>query len=217
MLKRRLETSQGDLQTVVNTISHLIHDTIAIYRQSIGLYKARCFSKWSIPVMKELNYGVSPHAQKKIYEQWLLIKDLQNPWQLDRCKGLFRKVIGLPYKHEIFRRIHSVPGRQGVLYIEDVHQHWLYNPRRRTRDTLRRDRDDDDSHSYVYSPFPVPYWVYIREPAVKRSNKGRPKGSTAAKKRQKARDNSTKRLPSKWEVGGPKLKPGSSKNTANQA
>lgn len=126
-MKDRLKSSQGDLPSVVRVIMGLIRDSIAVFLQDFEVTKNNTQMRYRIPLLRRLRPQVSPYAVQKIFEQWeavLAHRHSSKPFPRP-CKGAFRRVIGLTYRHKINDAINRNRGEPAsvVLRKEDISRH----------------------------------------------------------------------------------------------
>ena len=99
-IKQGLESSLGDLETVVQKIQfklnnqlqelHLLHEN-----QRAGAM----LPQHNAPIFRYLHYEVSIYAIEYMYQQWRQLT--KEPTCLSPCTRIFRTTMGLPCKHQI--------------------------------------------------------------------------------------------------------------------
>ena len=102
-LKDRLPLSIGDLGGIIKQTNGFIRYQVEEYEFDIAESINRILFNYQIPLFRQLNIKVIRPAREEILKQYQIVKELPEGQDLGLYKGQFRRLIGLPYKHEIQR------------------------------------------------------------------------------------------------------------------
>ena len=173
ILKKYLQDRTGDLLIVISAAHTKIQGEIHEIRGNMAKdFDRKPDDIKQNPFFNNVIDKVTLYALRKINQQYAkaLIVTREPP---SSCTGYYKLNMGLPYSY-IIREMHTHGEK---LALRDVHPHWYYfrSGNRATEPKIR--------------PTPSAL-ITIREPAVIKQGRGRPKRD----------DNSTKRLPSQFEL-----------------
>jgi MULE transposase domain len=121
-LKMALQVSTGDLKTVFEKIRLLLENDHMEHNGALAIDLTRIPHTARDPLYGQLIGRISNFALGKIWEQRhrLVVSEVLPP-----CTKSFSSSMGLPCAHQIEQRLRE----NQVLQLEDIHQHWYYNPR----------------------------------------------------------------------------------------
>ncbi|KAI9912095.1 hypothetical protein PsorP6_009462 [Peronosclerospora sorghi] len=115
-LARILGIVNNDLLTVFNKVRLLLDTQLTELNAKIESDKSTLAHRYVVEFMNPLVKKVSEHALDKLLEQYNYI-DMDDG---DECTGLFRASFGVPFRHEIKRRIEE----NGRFHIRDINRQW---------------------------------------------------------------------------------------------
>ena len=118
VLKRQLNSSTGDLKTVVNGINMLLINQHHNYLIAIDETRIRFSTDLRKPVFQNIASFVFSVAIRKILPQYQMLID--QPTAISRCTNVFTTTTELSCSHKIQERLYEKKG----LLIEDIHPHW---------------------------------------------------------------------------------------------
>ena len=205
-IKAQLASSAGDLFLVFESIELLLKNVLADWEGKLAKAKNTVPHQLRIGLFRELIAHVAPPALWRILKQYekLLKSQKKDAEPLEPCTGVFTTTLGLPCSH----RLDTLIKLDRVPTIREIHSHWCYIKPKLRRITSVEDADeymnvndlelDPEEVDLTNDDGITPEHLRIDEPAVIQG-KGRPKGSLN-KKKQQAFDNSTRRLPSQFEL-----------------
>lgn len=108
ILKRQLGSSHGDLKIVVNAISLLLTNELHDHILAVNEAKMRVSLRLRKSIFQRISSYVSPHALRKVLEQYSLVVD--KPTVLQSCIDAFTTTLGLPCCHKIQQRMYEPEG-----------------------------------------------------------------------------------------------------------
>ena len=173
ILKKYLQDRTGDLLTVISAAHTKIQGEIHEVRGDMAKdFDRKPDDMKQNPFFDNIIDKVTLYALRKVNQQYAkaLTVTREPP---PSCTGYYKLNMGLPCSHTI-REMHAHGEK---LALRDVHPHWYYF------------RSGDRATEPKIRPTPSALMT-IREPAVIKQGRGRPKRD----------DNSTKRLPSQFEL-----------------
>ena len=195
-LKRALQSSTGDLMTVIHTVETVIMNQYRNYQTDMEVAKVRVPLQCQQNVFRDLIPWVTPFALTQICEQWNRIRSLQEGQLLPLCTRKFTTTVGLPCAHTIQLRLLELPNRSGAIRLGDIHDHWLFERPHVPRGLLP---------PQIPSIHPPPdSLLLIQNPPAARP-RGRPAGAIEdlterQRRRQQAQANTTQREPLQVEL-----------------
>ncbi len=206
-LKRELETSVGDLKSVVDSLELLLIDPCHVYIGAIQVAKTRLPFRLRVPILRDLIAYATSSALHKVVKQYNLITLTEGP--LPRCTNVFTTTLRLPCAHRIQNRIYDRAGGE-VLKIEDVHPHWhfegsaaMFPMPEPTLEATPEPSDvemNDEDTSSPHLPGLANPLLQVQTPAIIRP-KGRPVGAKGRRgvRRQQESEDFTQRDTSQYE------------------
>lgn len=191
-LKQGLQTSVGDLKTVVDEIDVILSGQRSDFTGKLQLAKIRIPIEFHKPFLAEIRSQITHKALNKILAQFHKLSESQKPGGvLPPCTGAFRRTHGLPCAHEIETALQS-PERR--LRLDQIHAYWRYKqPTDHSTREQREPVEEEDAD-------PI---LSVQEPAIAGRQRGRPPGSTvlvvASQRAAAAAEASTQRAMSQFE------------------
>src|SRR4051794_18527317 len=121
-LKKYLQTSTGDLKTVFDRIKLLLVNEHAKYDSLLDRDRTRIPHTAMNPFYGQLVGHISGRALGYLWNQR---RRLTVPEPLVACTGTFAKSMGMPCAHQMQLRLQE----GGVLYLNEIHSHWHFQPK----------------------------------------------------------------------------------------
>ena len=116
-LKRQLDSSTGDLKTVVDGINILLVNQHHNHLIAMNEAKIRYPTELRKPIFQNIASFVSPVAIRKILPQYQMLTDQHTA--ITRCIGIFTIITKLPCSHKIQKRLYA----EKNLFVENIHLH----------------------------------------------------------------------------------------------
>ena len=120
-LKKYLQISTGDLETVVNNIELLLTAQQVGFLSALSQAATRIPHEAKIPIFCYILHFITPYALRKVLRQYQDVADLP---QLSSCTGVFTQTMGLPCAHQLRHAIDS----ETPLTLSHFHSHWHIKP-----------------------------------------------------------------------------------------
>lgn len=120
-LKRRIANAHGDLFRVIRSVVPKILTQLESYYDDLEYERRVALQKYvKVPLFATILKLVSRKALSFLHKEMELCKEDN----LDECRDIFTKTMGLPCRHRIKKKL----DKGEVLELDDIHSHWhLYH------------------------------------------------------------------------------------------